>query len=356
MAFLSLQNIKKVYPDGTRAVKGIDLEIEKGEFIVFLGPSGCGKTSTLRLIAGLEELTEGKVILDGKDVTKLKASEMDIGFVFQFYALYPHLTIKENILFPLKAVKTPKDESEKRLNEVVSHLELSALLKYKPGQISDGDKQRVALARAMIRKPSLFLMDEPLGNLDISQRHAMASFIKEQQTKSGITTIYVTHDQEEAMTLADRIVVMKDGLIQQLNKPSELYDHPVNLFVANFVGSPGMNKVFATTKTIGLDTFLIPESGEQKLKVTKDLLDGKAVVLGIRPEYLYESDNGQIEAIVELNEFQGSHRIIHLNSAFGLLMMRTASDKTFHKGQRIKVWFDEKHCHYFEQNTGERIK
>ena len=241
MSFLSLERIEKTYPDGTRAVNGIDLAVEQGELVVLLGPSGCGKTTTLRMIAGLELATGGAIRLAGRDVTRLRPSQRDVGMVFQFYALYPHLTVRDNIGFPLRAAGLARADVRARVDAVAAQMDLERLLPLYPKQLAGGDQQKVSLARAIVRRPAVYLMDEPLGTLDADQRLAMRELIRTEQLASGVTTIYVTHDQEEAMSLADRIVVMDGGRIRQVGTPAEVYDRPSDLFVASFVGSPGMN-------------------------------------------------------------------------------------------------------------------
>jgi ABC-type sugar transport system ATPase subunit len=241
MSFLVLKQLQKTYPDGTRAVHGVDLSVERGEFIVLLGPSGCGKTTTLRMVAGLELATGGTVQIEGRDVTALPPSQRDVGFVFQFYALYPHMRVRDNIAFPLLADGVATREREQRVAEVAQAVGVSSLLDRLPRQLSGGDQQRVSLARALVRRPRLWLMDEPLGTLDAAVRQSLGAFIREQQRRHGVTTLFVTHDQEEAMQLADRVVVMETGHVRQVGTPTTVYDRPANGFVAHFVGSPGMN-------------------------------------------------------------------------------------------------------------------
>ena len=241
MAFLQFNQLQKTYSDGTPAVKGIDLACEAGEFIVLLGPSGCGKTTTLRMIAGLEIPTAGQIMVDGHDITNLPPHQRDVGFVFQFYALYPHMTVQENITFPLSCAGLDARTCRQRVEAILTRLGLKALAHKYPENLSGGDQQRVALGRAMVRQPQLYLMDEPLGTLDSDLRLEMRELIKEQQLALGITTIYVTHDQEEAMSLADKVVVMEGGRIRQNGPPALVYDEPQDLFVAHFIGSPGMN-------------------------------------------------------------------------------------------------------------------
>ena len=343
------------YPDGTHAVKGINADIEEGEFIVLLGPSGCGKTTTLRMIAGLEIATAGSITMAGKETTKLRPRDRDIGFVFQFYALYPHLSVKENILFPLRADATPKEEADKRLAEVSARLGLDGLLNRKPTQLSGGDQQRVSLARAMIRKPKFYLMDEPLGTLDADRRQEMAEYIKQQQIEMAVTTIYVTHDQEEAMALADRIIVMKDGLIQQIGKPNEVYDKPANLFVANFVGSPGMNQLQGELITKDGKAYLQAKDKSCQISLDHSPEGVDNIVLGIRSEFIFADQDADISGKVIMNEYQGAFRTIHLESAFGKLIMRAPADADYKDGENISFRLHSDHIRLFNADTGEQL-
>lgn len=333
MSFLELQDLRKVYPDGTEAVRGIRLSVEEGEFVVLLGPSGCGKTTTLRMVAGLETVTGGRIVLGGQDVTALRPSQRDVGMVFQFYALYPHMTVRENIEFPL--INLGKTDRRARLQEVVRRIGIGHLLDRYPRQLSGGDQQRVALARAMVRRPKLFLMDEPLGTLDADRRLEMREFIRDQQLQERVTTLYVTHDQEEAMSLADRIAVMDQGRILQVGTPSEVYENPANLFVANFVGSPGMN--FVDGEVLG--GFFEP--GHIPVRAP----DGKAT-LGIRSEYVLPDPNGPISGRVVMDEYLGSCRSIHLETALGRLIMRSA--EPYGVGEVLRLRLDPDHVRIFE--------
>ncbi|NOT31691.1 MAG: ABC transporter ATP-binding protein, partial [Planctomycetes bacterium] len=244
MKAVTLERVEKTYADGTQAVRGIDLAIEAGEFVVLLGPSGCGKTTTLRMIAGLETPSAGRIRLGDADVTGLRPAQRDVGFVFQFYALYPHMTVRENLAFPLECSGMARPERERRVTEVAERLGITPLFAQRPRALSGGDQQRVALGRAMVRRPSVWLMDEPLGTLDAGLRLALCEFLRAEQLAQRVTTVYVTHDQEEAMRLADRIVVMSDGRVLQVDRAARVYDEPADLFVARFVGSPGMNFVY----------------------------------------------------------------------------------------------------------------
>lgn len=284
MSFLVLQALEKTFPDGTRAVKGINLSIKQGEFIVLLGPSGCGKTTTLRMIAGLERPSGGRVLLDAQDVTHLRPAQRDVGFVFQFYALYPHLSVRENILFPLKAVGIGAAEQEEILGHVSGRLGLTGLLSRYPRQLSGGDRQRVALARAMVRRPRVYLMDEPLGTLDADLRLEMREFIRGQQLEMNVTTIYVTHDQEEAMSLAEHVIVMEEGRIMQRGTPEEVYSTPANKFVAEFIGrSNWFGGVLGTAESNGLHMFG-PEDAASFRVPSPGAQDGAGYEVCVRPE------------------------------------------------------------------------
>ncbi|MCJ8331116.1 MAG: ABC transporter ATP-binding protein [Lentisphaeria bacterium] len=355
MSFLTFSDLEMTYPDGTHAVKGINAEIEKGEFIVLLGPSGCGKTTTLRMIAGLEIATAGSISMDTVDSTNLRPGDRDIGFVFQFYALYPHMSVKENILFPLVSAGIPKDEANKRLLELAKRLGLTDMLKRKPTQLSGGDQQRVSLARAMIRNPKFYLMDEPLGTLDADRRQEMAEYIKQQQIEMAVTTIYVTHDQEEAMSLADRIIVMKDGLIQQIGKPNDVYDNPANLFVANFVGSPGMNQLKGSVSEKDGQLFLKAENSDCSVTLTENVKPGDEVVLGIRSEFIHADKNGDLEGTVTMNEYQGAYRIIHMETGFGNIIMRADASADYQLEEKIMLSFNPQHTRLFDTVSGELI-
>jgi len=340
VAFLELSALAKTYPDGTRAVKGIDFAAERGEFVVLLGPSGCGKTTTLRMVAGLELPSAGAIRLAGADVTALPPSARDVGFVFQFYALYPHLTVAENVAFPLACSGMAKRARDEAVAEVARKLGLSALLQRKPRELSGGDQQRVGLARAIVRRPAIWLMDEPLGTLDADRRLAMCEFLREQQLAAKITTLYVTHDQEEAMRLADRIVVMRDGAIEQVGTPIEVYDEPATLFVAHFVGSPGMN--FLEGERVGAG----------------------ALTLGVRPEFVRVApDRGAsatrgtaaLHGEVVLDEYAGMARCLHVKTDAGTLVARVGADDPVGAGARVRLDFDPARVRRFDRSSGRRL-
>ena len=285
MAEIQLKQVAKKFGESW-AVKPMDLTISSGEFVALLGPSGCGKTTTLRMISGLEAVTEGRIYIDGKDVTWLTASQRDIAFVFQFFALYPQMSVRQNIAFPLESQGMPNDLISKRIDEVVAMLHIGHLLKQKPGSLSGGDKQRVALARSLVRQPACFLMDEPLGALDAEFREVMRAEIKRLHLAQKATTVYVTHDQVEAMAMGDRIVVMSAAVVQQIGTPAEVYHNPANLFVANFIGSPGMNLIKGNyangvVHLPGENKFPVPEAWKPPLaqRLTSD-----EVIIGFRPE------------------------------------------------------------------------
>jgi multiple sugar transport system ATP-binding protein len=350
VSFLVLERIEKVYPDGTRAVHPVDLAVDEGEFIVLLGPSGCGKTTTLRMVAGLELPTGGRIRLAGEDVTALRPSQRDVGFVFQFYALYPHLTVHDNIAFPLAAVGMRRRERRQAVASVAERLGITSLLDRHPRQLSGGDQQRVSLARAMVRRPRIWLMDEPLGTLDADQRLAMREFIREQQLAAKITTLYVTHDQEEAMSLADRVVVMEAGRIRQAGEPSAVYDDPATRFVAEFVGSPGMNFIAGS---IAADGAFRAVEGGAVLAAARGARPGPAV-LGVRPEFVRPAEGGAAGTVL-MQEYLGSARIAHLDCGFARIAMRLAAERTLAIGDRVAVGFDPAHARLFDPATGNRL-
>ena len=325
MADVAFEGVGKIYPDGTRAVSGVNLAISDGELMVLVGPSGCGKTTALRMLAGLEEISEGIVRIGERVVNHVAAKDRDIAMVFQSYALYPHLSVYDNIGFGLRLRKTPKDVLDKRVREAAHLLGLTDFLDRKPRALSGGQRQRVAMGRAIVREPQVFLMDEPLSNLDAKLRVQMRAEISQLQDRLGVTTVYVTHDQVEAMTLGDRVAVMRKGELQQVAPPQQLYDHPVNLFVGGFIGSPAMNMVEARLARAngGLHAVV----GDVELELDDELLaarpalrgyDGRTVVLGVRPEDLEDAalapdtpSSRRLRGTVELREALGSDIVIH---------------------------------------------
>jgi len=329
VAGVTFQGVGKVYPDGTRAVSGMDLEIADGEFMVLVGPSGCGKTTALRMVAGLEEISEGVLRIGDRVVNRVPARDRDIAMVFQSYALYPHLTVYDNIAFGLRLRKAPKEEIDKRVREAAHVLGLEAFLDKKPRALSGGQRQRVAMGRAIVREPQAYLMDEPLSNLDAKLRVHMRAEIASLQTDLGVTTIYVTHDQVEAMTMGDRVAVMRKGEIQQVAPPQELYERPVNLFVGGFIGSPAMNLVEASVKRD--NGRLAVQLGEHSLALGDDVLAtrpaleayvDRRVVVGIRPENLEDAalepeapQDQRMRGVVVLREPLGSEIVAHFTVA-----------------------------------------
>jgi multiple sugar transport system ATP-binding protein len=322
MADLRFSELTKAFDGGALAVDSVDLQIADGEFMVLVGPSGSGKTTVLRLTAGLEEVTKGEIAIAGRVVNRLHPMDRDIAMVFQNYALYPHMTVSENMGFGLKLRHTKKSEIKARVGQAANTLGLSDLLKRKPGQLSGGQRQRVAMGRAIVREPAVFLMDEPLSNLDAKLRVQMRAEIQRIQHRLGTTTIYVTHDQTEAMTMGDRVAVMRQGRLVQVDTPQALYDRPVDLFVAGFIGSPAMNLVRARLRAS--NGSLLAEVGSRTLELPKDTLpasvagrDGREVIVGIRPEHLEDADltpaNGRLvlEAPVTLAEPVGAEVIAH---------------------------------------------
>ena len=348
MPFLELQNLQKTYPDGTRAVRGIDLQVDQGEFIVLLGPSGCGKTTTLRMIAGLEDPTDGQITLDNQNVTHLPPSQRDVGFVFQFYALYPHMTVQKNIAFPLENIGTSPTDIEAAIDRVARALGIETLLNRYPRQLSGGDQQRVSLARAMVRTPDIYLMDEPLGTLDAEHRLELRAFIRRQQLSLSITAIYVTHDQEEAMSLADRIVVMDGGKIRQIGSPSEIYNHPADLFVANFVGSPGMNLLTGQIVQREDGLSFTHRDTDIHIPIHANTVPAR-VILGMRPEFIRPTNRG-IPGKVILSEYLGSHGYAHIDTPIGELIMRSTDRLTI--GEKIHLHLNETHIRLFDPDTG----
>ncbi len=315
MATIELRNVEKRFGE-LQAVKPLDLTIRDGEFVVLLGPSGCGKTTTLRMISGLETVSSGRILLDGRDVTYKHPSERDVAFVFQFYALYTHLSVRQNIAFPLQAQGEKRELIDRRVKEVVDILRIGHLLRARPGKLSGGDQQRVALARALVRRPAAFLMDEPLGALDAELRESMRAEIKNLHLAQHATTVYVTHDQIEAMAMGDRIVVMSDAEVQQVGSPAEVYYDPANLFVARFIGSPGMNLVngrFAEglLRLSGTNRYAVPPAWKQVL--ARALEGREEVILGFRPEAAHVNPNGALAGEVYATEMHGGYTVLHVN-------------------------------------------
>ncbi|HUH15096.1 MAG TPA: sn-glycerol-3-phosphate ABC transporter ATP-binding protein UgpC [Gaiellaceae bacterium] len=394
MAGVTFSGVSKVYPDGTRAVNDLNLEIEDGEFMVLVGPSGCGKTTALRMVAGLEEISEGAVRIGERVVNHVPSRDRDIAMVFQSYALYPHLSVYDNIAFGLKLQKLPKSQIEERVNDAARILGLESFLKRKPRALSGGQRQRVAMGRAIVRQPSAFLMDEPLSNLDAKLRVQMRAEIARLQDDLGTTTVYVTHDQIEAMTMGDRVAVMRKGELQQVAPPQELYDRPDNLFVGGFIGSPAMNMVEASLERA--DGGLAVTLGSQKIGLGDETLslrpalrsyEGRRVILGIRPEDLEDAEletetpaDKRLRGEVELREALGAEIMVHfrtdaeqavtdetreLQKDVGAPDTPTQADRpgatmvgrfgarsTVLEGKAVEVAVDTRALHFFDPETG----
>ena len=364
MASLSLTNVCKVYPNGFEAVKDFNLEVEDQEFIIFVGPSGCGKSTTLRMIAGLEEISSGELKIDGRVVNDVEPKDRDIAMVFQNYALYPHMTVFDNMAFGLKLRKVPKDEIKKKVEEAAKILDLEKLLDRKPKALSGGQRQRVAMGRAIVRNPKVFLMDEPLSNLDAKLRVQMRSEIASLHNRLKATIIYVTHDQTEAMTLGTRIVVLKDGVIMQVDSPQKLYNEPNNLFVAGFIGSPQMNFIDAVCKVEGERVTLNFEKTSVVLPPAKakKLIDGgyngKTVVMGIRPEDIGDSQieiEAHKDAVFETDvtgyELLGSEVLLYFNVAGTAMTAKVDSRTTARMGDHITLAIDPEKIRCFDKET-----
>ena len=364
MASLSLQHINKTYPNGFQAVKDFNLEIEDKEFIIFVGPSGCGKSTTLRMIAGLEEISGGTLKIGDKVMNDVEPKDRDIAMVFQNYALYPHMTVYDNMAFGLKLRKVPKDQIDKAVREAARILDLEKLLDRKPKALSGGQRQRVAMGRAIVRNPKVFLMDEPLSNLDAKLRVQMRIEISKIHQRLGATIIYVTHDQTEAMTLGTRIAVMKDGVVQQVDTPQHLYEQPGTLFVAGFMGSPQMNFLDAQIAEKGGD--LIAKVGEYdivipaaKAKVLKDGgYVGKTVVLGIRPEDIHDSQmfieaspSVPMTSTVKVYELLGAEVFLYFDVNGTQVTARVDPRTNSKTGDTIKFAFDMEKSHFFDKET-----
>lgn len=366
MSSISLKNVYKIFDDGTTAVNDFSLEIADKEFIILVGPSGCGKSTTLRMIAGLEHITKGELKIGDRIVNDVAPKDRDIAMVFQSYALYPHMTVYKNMAFGLELRKMPKDEIDKRVREAAKVLDIEHLLKRKPKALSGGQRQRVALGRAMVRSPSVFLLDEPLSNLDAKLRTNMRTEIKKLHQRLGTTFIYVTHDQTEAMTMGDRIVVMKDGVIQQVDSPQNLYKHPKNMFVAGFIGSPQMNFLDAEVKSKNGKIFL--SLAENELDVTDSFAKtneikeyfNKSVKVGIRPEdvtvdneFIVKNPDKVLTAKLEVSELMGSESYLYLDYSGQKLTARVAADSPANESVELGILTDR--IHLFDPNSTSNI-
>ena len=378
MASLSLRNVYKRYPGGVTAVSDFNLEIKDKEFIILVGPSGCGKSTTLRMVAGLEEISDGEIYIGDRVVNDVAPKDRDIAMVFQNYALYPHMTVFDNMAFGLKLRKTPKEEIRRRVEEAARILDISHLLERKPKALSGGQRQRVALGRAIVREPKVFLLDEPLSNLDAKLRAQMRTEISKLHLKLGTTFIYVTHDQTEAMTMGTRIVVMKDGLIQQVDTPQNLYLYPCNLFVAGFIGSPQMN--FVEAKLLKEDKTFFVEFGTEDTKTragvkykiklpesknkngTLDEYVGKEVIMGIRPEDVHNEEkliaefpDGVVTANVEVTELMGAETYLYMNCEQQSINARVSPTNTAKPGDTITITIEPEKIHLFDKDTEKTI-
>ncbi|MEZ5235459.1 MAG: ABC transporter ATP-binding protein [Acidimicrobiia bacterium] len=379
MARIKLDGVEKVYDNGFHAVHQLDLDVADGEFLVLVGPSGCGKSTALRMVAGLESISAGRLYIDERDVTGLEPKDRDIAMVFQSYALYPHLTVRDNIAFALKLRKVPKDQIERKVNDAARLLELTEQLDRRPGQLSGGQRQRVAMGRAIVREPKAFLMDEPLSNLDAKLRVQMRAEISSLQRSLGVTTIYVTHDQVEAMTMGDRVAVLSAGRLQQVASPQELYDHPDNAFVAGFIGSPPMNLLIGMVRRDG-DGWSVA-LGEQALYLPASVVgarpalagfDGRKVIVGIRPEHLHDAEYrdglGRLHGEVKVRESLGSEVVLHLEigatrasvgveeSAGAAFLARVDPRTALRAGERAELAVDTEMIQLFDADSGQAIR
>ncbi len=368
MSTLSLRNINKIYPNGVQAVFDFNLEIADKEFIVFVGPSGCGKSTTLRMVAGLEEISSGELYIDGELMNDVSAKDRGIAMVFQSYALYPHMTVYDNMAFGLVLRRVPRDEIQRRVKEAAEILGLTPYLKRKPKALSGGQRQRVALGRAIVRDAKVFLMDEPLSNLDAKLRVTMRTEITKLHRRIGSTTIYVTHDQTEAMTMASRIVVMCDGRIQQVGTPEEIYTNPSNVFVGGFIGTPPMNFIHGTIDEKGVFTTL---GGNYKVSVPAGKVEvlkekgyiGKEVILGIRPEDIHDEEvvfeaypDAIVELTVDVSELLGADTNIYATmDGYPVTASVDARDDLV-IGSKVKLALDMNKCHFFDAETELVIK
>ena len=355
MGALSIRQIHKTYANKTHILKGIDIDIEAGEFLILVGPSGCGKSTLLSMIAGLDSPTSGSIHIAGRDVTGLPSKDRDIAMVFQSYALYPNMTVEQNIAFGLEMRKVPKAERRPIIDRVAKMLQLDQLLDRKPGQLSGGQRQRVAMGRALARDPKLFLFDEPLSNLDAKLRVEMRAEIKLLHQRTRTTTVYVTHDQVEAMTLGDRIAVMKDGMVQQFGTPDEIYSRPANRFVAEFIGSPAMNLVAVTRASEGAVSF---GAGELALTTKQRLAvigaEGGELLYGLRPESLSFADSG-LAGTLEIIEPTGPETYATVMTAAGRLTVRVPGNLRGQVGDAVHLQWQAEAVHLFNSQDGRRL-
>ena len=353
-ASLHIAGIRKVYGKGDKAVevlKKIEIDVAPGEFLILVGPSGCGKSTLLNIIAGLEEPTEGELRINGKDVIGVAPAQRDIAMVFQSYALYPTMSVADNIGFALEMRKVPKDVRTKRIHEVAAMLQIEHLLDRRPAQLSGGQRQRVAMGRALARDPQLFLFDEPLSNLDAKLRVEMRAEIKRLHHVSGITSVYVTHDQIEAMTLGSRIAVMKDGILQQIGTPDDIYRRPANIYVAGFIGSPNMNFIPGKIETVGENGKFVFLGGSLDIVCP----DAKEVTLGQRPEHIHIDPNAPWRGEVVLVEPTGADTYVVVKTSVGLMTVRVAPNSIMKVGEQTGLTVSSRHNNWFNAQTGVRL-
>ncbi|MBE0683037.1 MAG: sn-glycerol-3-phosphate ABC transporter ATP-binding protein UgpC [Anaerolineales bacterium] len=366
MASVTYKNVVKKFGDLT-IIKNLNIVVEDKEFLVLVGPSGCGKTTALRLLAGLEEITDGEIVIDDRVVNDVAPKDRDIAMVFQSYALYPHLSVYDNMAFGLKLRKTPKDEIKRRVNEAAEILGITDLLQRKPRQLSGGQRQRVAVGRAIVREPKVFLFDEPLSNLDAKLRVQMRAEISKLHQRLQTTFIYVTHDQTEAMTMASRIAVITKGNLQQLDTPQNLYDHPNNLFVAGFIGSPAMN--FFPAKLVKQGEKILVDSGDFQVTIPDShsapykSMDGRSVIFGIRPENIHDADfapqdirGEKVTAKVDVTELMGNETLVYLVSGRNTFVGRVDPRSKLRLNDTTQVIFDMDKFHIFDAGTEEAIR
>jgi len=354
MASVAIRDVRKAF-GATAVIHGVDISIRDGEFVVLVGPSGCGKSTLLRMIAGLENITGGEIRIGDRVVNRLPPKERDVAMVFQNYALYPHMTVADNMAFSMKLRGAPKSEIDERVNRAAAILGLSQLLERYPRQLSGGQRQRVAMGRAIVRDPQVFLFDEPLSNLDAKLRVQMRTEIKELHQRLKTTTIYVTHDQIEAMTMADKIVVMHDGHVEQIGAPLELYDRPDNLFVAGFIGSPAMNMIKGRISLNGMASFDAPVGVKFSLSSAPAGSDGRPTIYGVRPEHFSLSDDG-VDAVVQVVEPTGSELQVVAKVGGNEIIAVFRERHQFKPGDKIRLKPDPRLIHLFDEATGKRLE
>lgn len=349
---VKIQNLTKRFHDNT-AVNNFSATIESGELIALLGPSGCGKSTMLNMISGILPVSEGKIFFDDEDVTDLSPEKRGVGLVFQNYALYPHMSVLENICFPLEIKKVPKQERIARAKEMAKLVHVDGMLDRKPGQMSGGQQQRVAIARALVKEPRILLLDEPLSNLDARLRIEMREEIRRIQQETGVTTVFVTHDQEEAMSISDHIILMKDGFLQQMAKPQELYDEPANCFVADFLGNPPINKTYGVVKG---DSIVLDGDCVVKTDLVKNIEDGREVILSMRAEaIIVDEDEKACEGLVEEIYVMGKEVLAYVQLGNTKVRAYIDSEKSFEKNQKVNIGLKKRGVFVFDKESGERL-